>query len=145
MFCKYCGEELSENADVCLKCGKILNGSGANNNAVTVAEKEQYSNKSRVVAGLLAMFLGLIGAHNFYVGKYGCAIGQIVLMSVIVAVPFLLGGLGKASGDTEMALGMFGGWLLSLCLFAGLFFWVLIEMICCFAGVYKDGENKRLK
>lgn len=144
MFCKYCGERLGENADVCLKCGKIQNGN-VEGGVLRVQSEEQYSNKSRVVAGLLALFLGLIGAHNFYLGKYGCAIGQIVLMSVIVAVPFLLGGLGKASGETEMALGLFGGWLLSLCLFAGLFFWVLIEMICCFAGTYKDSENKRLK
>ena len=42
------------------------------------------SDRSRLVALIMAMFLGLFGVHRFYVGKTGSAIAQI----------FTLGGLG---------------------------------------------------
>ena len=45
---------------------------------------EPVSSKSRLAAALLAWFLGVFGAHRFYVGKIGTAILMI----------FTLGGLG---------------------------------------------------
>ena len=38
-----------------------------------------YSQKSKIVAGLLGIFLGSLGIHNFYLGKTTRAIVQIVL------------------------------------------------------------------
>ena len=145
MFCKYCGNELGENADVCLKCGKMQKDVANNGQqVVVVASEEKLSDKKRAVAGLLALFLGWMGAHNIYVGKVGVAIGQIALSCLIIICPFLFGGLGQNSGTVEITMGFFGGWLLSMCLFVALFFWVVIEMICCFAGVYRDKDNKKL-
>lgn len=43
-----------------------------------------YSDKSRLVALLLCWFLGIFGAHRFYVGKMGTGVLQLVT----------LGGLG---------------------------------------------------
>lgn len=92
MFCKNCGTEINENAAVCMtcgfakgtgdkfcaNCGKELNpgaaicvacGAAVKGTAVA-AEGDQ---KSKLVAVLLAFFLGSIGIHDFYLGytKYG--------------------------------------------------------------------------
>ena len=91
MFCKNCGAEMNENAVACMSCGfakgtgekycsncgKELNPGaaicttcGAAVKADTVVGGEQ---KSKLVAVLLAFFLGGIGIHDFYLGytKYG--------------------------------------------------------------------------
>lgn len=79
MFCKYCGKE-TEN-EVCEACQ-----STNSNNAVEVnAAKVESSNttntnaKSKLVAGLLGIFLGSLGVHNFYLGYTGKAIAQLLI------------------------------------------------------------------
>lgn len=44
-----------------------------------ISRTEGISYRSRLVAALLAFFLGYFGAHRFYVGKTGTGILQIVL------------------------------------------------------------------
>jgi len=66
-FCPNCGEATAPNAAVCLKCGSGL--------AVVPAGEQ----KSKMVAGLLGIFLGGLGVHNFYLGHTGKAIAQILL------------------------------------------------------------------
>jgi TM2 domain-containing membrane protein YozV len=39
---------------------------------------DAYSNKSRLGALLFCLFLGVLGAHRFYVGKHGTAILTIL-------------------------------------------------------------------
>lgn len=56
------------NAAVCTKCGVAL--------AVQPAEGER---KSKLTAGLLGIFLGGLGIHNFYLGYTGKGIAQICL------------------------------------------------------------------
>lgn len=92
MFCKNCGAEINENAYACMNCGfakgtgdKFCSncGNAVNPGAVIctncgasvkpvnyVVGGEQ---KSKLVAVLLAFFLGSIGIHDFYLGynKYG--------------------------------------------------------------------------
>lgn len=93
-----------------------------------VAVKKEFSKKKRIITVFLALFLGWLGVHNYYVGKVGVAIGQIGLSCAIIICPFLFGVIGQTPGTIEMTFGFFGGWLLSMCLFVA-FFWVLIEMI----------------
>ena len=59
------------------------------------------SEKTKVVAGLLGIFLGWAGVHKFYLGIKGPAIIQLAVGG---------GGLVLAMivGNTFMALGMFG-------------------------------------
>ena len=59
-YCPNCGTELQEGAEVCLKCGKLINGK-------TV--KQQTGQKSKLAAGLLGIFLGGWGIHSFYLGN----------------------------------------------------------------------------
>jgi TM2 domain-containing membrane protein YozV len=44
------------------------------------------SRKSRLVTFLLAFFLGMFGAHRFYVGKNGTAIAQLVLSMTAIGM-----------------------------------------------------------
>ncbi|MBT1163851.1 TM2 domain-containing protein [Bifidobacterium felsineum] len=49
-----------------------------------------YSSKSKLAAGLLGIFLGAFGVHNFYLGNTGKAIAQLLL----TCVGWILLGLG---------------------------------------------------
>ncbi len=69
-FCANCGYELPPAAVVCGRCGCPTS------NAPQFNPAEQ---KSKLVAGLLGMFLGGWGVHNFYLGFTGKAIAQIIL------------------------------------------------------------------
>lgn len=63
-FCANCGKELNPGAAICVACGAAVKGTAV------VAEEDQ---KSKLVAVLLAFFLGSFGVHDFYLGytKYG--------------------------------------------------------------------------
>ncbi len=98
MFCKNCGNQIDANAAICVKCG-FAKGTGNNycsncgaqvtpgavvcmncgfslTNSPVANPAEQ---KSKLTAGLLGIFLGGFGVHNFYLGYTGKAIAQIVL------------------------------------------------------------------
>ncbi len=71
-YCQSCGEAVQPGQAVCVKCGTALdNAAGAK-----VAPK---GNKSKLVAGLLGIFLGSLGVHNFYLGKTKRAVIQLLV------------------------------------------------------------------
>ena len=72
-FCGNCGAELNEGQDVCLKCGKQLS---KNTKPVTSGNGER---KPKIAAGLLGIFLGTFGVHNFYLGFTGKAVAQLLI------------------------------------------------------------------
>ena len=75
-FCQNCGAETEENQEVCTKCGVKLKssmGKGA---------------KSKLVAGLLGIFLGSLGIHKFYLGY--TVPGLIMLLISILVGPWTL-------------------------------------------------------
>ena len=98
MYCRNCGEEIDANAAICVKCG-FANGKGTNycancgketapgasvctNCGFTInniANIDPSTQKSKLTAGLLGIFLGGLGIHNFYLGNTGKAIAQIAL------------------------------------------------------------------
>ncbi len=68
-YCRNCGTAVSPGAAVCMTCGHALgNASVAGTGA-----------KSKMAAGLLGIFLGSWGIHNFYLGYTTKAIIQIIL------------------------------------------------------------------
>lgn len=97
MFCKNCGKNLGEvQNELCAECEATLNTSPIEGGNVDVikeigkqneenennsknTENENKKAKSKVAAGLLGMFLGYLGVHNFYLGYTGKAVGQLLL------------------------------------------------------------------
>ena len=131
MFCKNCGSEIDPNAAVCVKCGfqkgtgnkycpncgvEVAEGQAVCVNCgvalkpVVVANGEQ---KSKLVAVLLALFLGGIGVHDFYLGytKYGvikiilavctCGIGSSI-WAIIDLVRLLTDSLNVDANGVEL-------------------------------------------
>ena len=132
MFCKNCGAEINENAAVCLNCGfakgtgekfcsvcgKEINpgavictacGAAVKGTTVASANGEQ---KSKLVAVLLAFFLGYIGIHDFYLGYTKFGIIKIVLTvctgfgggiwALIDFIRLLTGSLNKDANGVDL-------------------------------------------
>ncbi|MBS9533595.1 TM2 domain-containing protein [Mycobacterium sp. M1] len=82
------------------------------------------SDKSKVVAGLLQLFLGGFGAGRFYLGSYPIAIAQLVtwfvgLLLAVIYIGFLV----------WMALGI----------------WALVDAIMIFTGSVRDQHGRPLR
>lgn len=76
-FCYNCGHPVQPNSSVCLNCGVALDGG-------------VQSSKSKLAAGLLGIFLGSFGVHNFYLGYTTKAIIQLVLSIVGILTACLI-------------------------------------------------------
>ena len=70
-YCQNCGQTVQPGAEVCLNCGVSLKSQVAGADA-----------KSKMVAGLLGIFLGCFGVHNFYLGYTSKAVIQLVISVV---------------------------------------------------------------
>ncbi len=82
MYCKFCGAEVKDGADVCLSCGRYVNDKPQSAQVVSSNDRNAYL--------LLAIFLGAFGAHNFYVGRTDVGIVQLlisVLSCFILCLP----------------------------------------------------------
>jgi TM2 domain-containing membrane protein YozV len=62
--------------------------------AVRQAPREPETDRNKVVAALLAFFLGTLGVHRFYLGRTGSGIVMLVLsitvIGLLVSVPWAL-------------------------------------------------------
>ncbi len=58
-FCESCGNTIKIATEICPSCGARQNNT------------QGKGDKSKTTAGLLALFLGGIGAHKFYLGQPG--------------------------------------------------------------------------
>lgn len=98
MYCRHCGKELNENADYCTSCGVSTNkgntycsSCGAETNeAADVCvkcgmklKKLNQEPKSKLVAGLLGVFLGAFGIHRFYLGYTTIGVVQLILTVIV--------------------------------------------------------------
>lgn len=70
-FCPNCGAEVNEAQVVCIKCGVALKHSAATGGG--------NGKKDKTVAGLLAIFLGSLGIHEFYLGNTTSAIIRLAV------------------------------------------------------------------
>ena len=83
-FCINCGSEMLENDTFCSKCGASQNGQAPQSNQVN--NTDSYQRKSKLAAGLLGIFLGSWGIHNFYLGNTSRGAIQIVVTLVTCGV-----------------------------------------------------------
>ena len=117
--CPYCGEEILAEAKKCKHCGEWLeekpsdaanNGNHGNNNTQSQTPPQNltvnvmnggvntgpvyqplsmYGGKSKITAGLLAIFLGGIGIHHFYLRHVG--LGILYILFCWTFIPWLVG------------------------------------------------------
>ena len=90
MFCQKCGANV-ENEKVCPNCGNVLQEENStpqqtptiiinnvnkneNTNINAGYGGNSISHKSKIAALILAIFLGCLGIHRFYVGKVGTGV-----------------------------------------------------------------------
>lgn len=114
----------------------------------------EISDRSQVVAGVLAIFLGGIGVHRFYIGKPGTAVlmmlgtgfGIILLMIGLVGV---MAGVGQAmEGDTaaadETAATVGGIAVFAWIVLGAIAVWILIDVIRIFSGKMRDKKGRTI-
>ncbi len=112
MYCHNCGKEIDEKAVICVHCGVPTPNF---NQKATV----DMTLKSKLAAGLLAIFVGSLGIHNFYLGYTGKAIAQLLLTVVGWIIIF---------GPVVSAV------------------WALVEGIMILTGsIYQDAEGRPLR
>ena len=79
-FCAECGKEISsDNQEVCLQCGCSLKPSMQQKVKDMAEEFTGGNEKSKTAAALLAIFLGGIGIHRYYLGYTGIGITLTIL------------------------------------------------------------------
>ena len=66
IYCQKCGTKIPENVQYCPSCGAPV---------INVSRPR----KDKIAAGLLAIFLGSLGIHYFYIGKTTAGIISLVL------------------------------------------------------------------
>lgn len=93
-FCQNCGTQIADdNQAFCPNCGANL-GVNVNTNTNTFAQQQSNVNnnqKSKMAAGLLGIFLGGWGIHNFYLGYTGKGIAQILVTILTCGIGALWG------------------------------------------------------
>lgn len=94
VYCRGCGASIHESAPTCPNCGAQQYGP-----PVVAGAKE------RVTAAVLAIFLGGLGAHHFYLGNIGFGIVYLLFCWTLVpaVVGFIEGLVYLSKSDEEFA------------------------------------------
>ena len=71
MYCFNCGNEVSEKAVICVKCGVSLKSASA---------EVTRDGKDWLTTLLLCWFLGVLGVHSFYTQKTAIGIAQLLTL-----------------------------------------------------------------
>lgn len=85
-FCWDCGATISARAAICPNCGVPQN---SNVVAGSYSAPTVNATKSKLVAGLLAIFLGGLGIHKFYLGRPWA--GILYLVFCWTFIPAMIG------------------------------------------------------
>jgi TM2 domain-containing membrane protein YozV len=117
MNCMNCGASITIGASICRKCGSTVESisqpsvqagaaeapqspvnviiqMGPGTQAGQAAQPIPAAPRSKIVAGLLGIFLGFLGIHRFYLGNNGLGIVQLLLTlltcgyGIIITVPW---------------------------------------------------------
>ncbi|OHV03873.1 TM2 domain-containing protein, partial [Mycobacterium talmoniae] len=86
---------------------------------------EPLSDKSKVTAGLLQLFLGGFGAGRFYLGSNAVAAGQLITWFLGFLLMFAFG--------------------IGVLVWAGLGIWALVDAIMIFTGSVRDQYGRPLR
>lgn len=118
MFCKYCGKEVTAGMTYCPQCGRAIEWNGQGTSGYTAPPQQPYGQpqpvyvapverKSKLAAGLLGIFLGSLGVHNFYLGYTGKAIAQLLITLLTLGIGSVVSGIwGLIEGILILAGGI---------------------------------------
>ncbi len=81
-FCQECGALIRAKAEICPKCGVRQVGGSDGLSAAP-------NRRSKLAAGLFAIFLGGLGIHKFYLGRTGQ--GVVYLLLCWTFIPAIIG------------------------------------------------------
>lgn len=159
MYCQYCGHEVHDNAQICMNCGCATgnpSGSEANTTATPPAsmnpeqamDQPNISPKKGVPTLILLLLLGQFGAHRFYTGKIGSAIGMLILFLLGYAPVFwvyIKTVLNEHNLDyeitTENLIDMGVGMLILL----AWFIWWIVDLANLCTSKFKDAQGRLVK
>ena len=130
MYCRDCGQLISNDSLKCTNCGTRKGLGRIKSHSIEVCEfcgaklnnnidELNIKIKNKLLAGLLALFLGGMGIHRFYLGYIKIGIVQLSLWV-----------LGYFTGDITWVIVQI---------------WALIESILIFLGKIKDSEGNDLE
>jgi hypothetical protein len=139
MFCSKCGTQLNEGSAFCSRCGTRV---------APVVEQvaADVSPKSRLATSLLAIFLGGVGAHRFYMGKTGTAVVMLLMGIASLICSFGAGFINAATPyEDELPPIWFLFWGLSMVFGVAVGIWSLIDFIFAVTGNFKDSQGKPIK
>jgi len=91
-FCVNCGNKLIENKKFCSNCGMEV-GKVLSTDAKPVIAEKTVVKKNKVLAGVLGICLGWVGAHNFYLGYTAKAVGQLLLTILTCGAGSIISGI----------------------------------------------------
>lgn len=79
--CSECQKEISDRAATCPNCGAPLSQeSGLQPQGKAHLVKQA---KSRGIYIILGLFFGLLGIHNFYAGRHGIGVAQLLTVAIL--------------------------------------------------------------
>jgi TM2 domain-containing membrane protein YozV len=96
MYCRNCGTELPDGTEFCSNCG-VNPATGQTQVPPTQPFQTEgtippgYQQKSKMVAGLLGIFLGGLGVHQFYLGNNQAGVIRIVVSVVTCGIGSIWG------------------------------------------------------
>ena len=90
-FCPSCGSATTPEAVICTTCGVAFQGAQGQPAQQPVFNAAGAVQKSKLAAGLLGIFLGGFGVHNFYLGYMTKAIIQVCMGAGGFLLSFLQG------------------------------------------------------
>lgn len=95
-FCESCGQVIKKEAELCVKCGVRQN---------TSTSSVDSGAKSKLVAILLGLFVGALGAHNFYLGHTKKGIVQFLITVLTAGYGAFISGIWALSDVIEIGRG----------------------------------------
>ncbi len=167
MYCRNCGESIPDNAEICMKCGVptdkgknycpfcgqstfseavmcVSCGAGLVKQAPPVPENQ----KDAFAAGLLALFLGCFGVHDFYLGYKGRGFVKLALIFwwlLLTLIFVILAACGIATSWAVLGLSVVFT-VLGCITMSAAGIWALVDAILLLCGLKKtDARGNQLK
>ena len=88
-YCYACRAEIDYRAEICPKCGVRQPSLSGGSGGLIVGDAVTRTGKTKLVASLLAIFLGGFGVHKFYLGDKG--LGVLYLVFFWTFIPAIVG------------------------------------------------------